>query len=67
MYCYINKIKNKFVARYNACKNIFIKYFFKFIKIPKIIINISIKIHMKKTIIFFFLFIYFPLSYFLLW
>ena len=51
MYCYINKIKNKFVARYNACKNIFIKYFFKFIKIIPIIFLVSI--FLLLSIIFF--------------
>ena len=33
MNCYINKIKNKCIAFYSECKNNFMKYFLKFLKI----------------------------------
>lgn len=51
MNCYINKIKNKFITLYNECKNNFMKYFFKFIKIIPIIFLVSI--FLLLSIIFF--------------
>ena len=42
MNCYINKIKNKCIAFYSECKNNFMKYFLKFLKIIPIIFLVSI-------------------------
>lgn len=42
MNCYINKIKNKCIAFYSECKNNFMKYFLKFLKIVPIIFLVSI-------------------------
>ena len=42
MNCYINKIKNKCIAFYSECKNNFMKYFLKFLKIVPIIFFVSI-------------------------
>ena len=42
MNCYINKIKNKCITFYSECKNNFMKYFLKFLKIIPIIFLVSI-------------------------
>lgn len=42
MICYLNKIKIRFSMFFDNCKNTFLKYFFKFLKIIPIIFFVSI-------------------------